>query len=61
LDAPFYGRTLVYGTLDPWGHPVMDENLFVDGKTFKEILDTWRATRLWTETLLWMKTLLWKC
>jgi hypothetical protein len=53
LEAPFYGRNLIYGTLDAWGHPVMDENPFVDGNTFKEILDAWRATLLWTETLLW--------
>jgi hypothetical protein len=44
LEAPFYGRNLIYGTWDAWGHPVLEENPFVDGNTFKESLDAWRAT-----------------
>jgi hypothetical protein len=51
LDAPFYGRKLTYGALDAWGHPFMDENPFVVGNTFKEIVDGWRTTLLWMETL----------
>jgi hypothetical protein len=41
------------------GQPVLDGNTFMDENTFKEFLDTWRATHLWTETLLSMKTDLW--